>query len=746
MNLNFFIFISLSQKQNILVKYRISEEEMGLPWILYFRLSHWLLLSRLGEGVPAQVKESREQLRGEKNFHFANTRQVFSCLSPPPLPFIDSLETSVVRKLLGIAQAEEAALKAALIIQNWYRGYSARLKVRQRYALSIFQSIEYADEQCQLQLSNFFSFMLANCAHLPENDPVLITRLYRTLKQNRDREEFVEFIEVPLSYTGPRLQFPLTFNDLDLLIDAFKQQQILHAYYVLAVLFETKKVLKQMPNFTPIKTSPSKEVTICGDLHGKLDDLFLIFYKNGLPSGSNPYIFNGDFVDRGRNSMEVLMILFVSFLVYPNAVHLNRGNHEDFMMNMRYGFTREIMLKYKLHGKKILDMLEDVYTWLPIGSIIDNEILVIHGGISESTDMNLLHQIERNKMKSVLMPPVPIDQDYLEARGIDVNTVTSTEENEINESFTEQLTKHEWEQVIDILWSDPRGKRGCYPNTSRGGGCYFGPDITFKVLSKFQLKMLIRSHECKPEGFEFCHDGKVITVFSASNYYEEGSNRGAYIRLSAGSDPRIIQYQVTKSTISRPLYQRVNIIESSAVRILKERMLARKSDLVRALQLQDRYKSGKVTLSQWAFSLENVLGLNLPWRSLSSHLVKTDENGNVEYMSTFEDVHIQKPIKEVQSSLVETLYRYRSDLQIIFNVMDIDNSGLVSIEEFRATWKLFNSHYSIKIDDSEIDALAEKMDLNRDGSIDFNELLKAFYVVHKLDNASKSTISMEDSE
>ncbi|XP_055987108.1 serine/threonine-protein phosphatase with EF-hands 1 [Sorex fumeus] len=679
-----------------------------------------------------------------------HSKDGFSPATPPPptRPLIDSLETSGVRKLLGIAQAEEAELKAALIIQNWYRGHSARLKVRQRYALSIFQSIEYADEQCQLQLSNFFSFMLENCTNLNENDPVLITRLYRTLKQNRDREEFVELIEVPLSYTGPRLQFPLTFNDLDLLLDAFKQQQILHANYVLAVLYETKKVLKQMPNFTPIKTSPSKEVTICGDLHGKLDDLFLIFYKNGLPSGSNPYVFNGDFVDRGRNSMEVLMILFVSFLVYPNAVHLNRGNHEDFMMNMRYGFTKEVLFKYKLHGKKILDMLEDVYTWLPIGSIIDNEILVIHGGISESTDMNLLHQLERNKMKSVLMPPVPIDQEYLEPRAIEGSTATSAEENDINESFTEQqqLTKHEWEQVIDILWSDPRGKRGCYPNTSRGGGCYFGPDITSKVLSKFQLKMLIRSHECKPEGFEFCHEGKVITVFSASNYYEEGSNRGAYIRVGAGLAPRIIQYQVTRSTIARPLYQRVSIIESSAVRILKEKMVARKTDLVRALQLQDRYRSGKVTLSQWAFSLENVLGLNLPWRTLSSHLVKTDENGNVEYMSTFEDLCIQKPIKEVQSSIVETLYRYRSDLQIIFNVMDTDNSGLISIEEFRATWKLFNSHYSIQIDDSEIDALAAKMDLNRDGSIDFNELLKAFYVVHKFDNASKSTTSTEDSE
>ncbi|XP_058391152.1 serine/threonine-protein phosphatase with EF-hands 1 isoform X1 [Diceros bicornis minor] len=582
--------------------------------------------------------------------------------------------------------------------------------------------------------------MLENYTHVYEKDPEFVTRLFGTTGQDdKDRQDYLGLIDIPDSYSGPRLQFPLTFTDIDLLIEAFKQQQILHAYYVLEVLFESKKVLKQMPNFTHVKTSPSKQITVCGDLHGKLDDLLLIFYKNGLPSGSNPYVFNGDFVDRGKNSIEILMILFVSFLVYPNDLHLNRGNHEDFMMNMRYGFTKEVLLKYKLHGKKILELLEDVYTWLPIGTIIDNEVLVIHGGISESTDLNLLHRIERNKMKSVLMPPIPIDGDHsTDLKKNKVGTTTMPQGIRTNGSFSEQLTKHEWEQVIDILWSDPRGKRGCYPNTNRGGGCYFGPDITSKILNRYQLKMLIRSHECKPEGYEICHDGKVVTVFSASNYYEEGSNRGAYIRLGSGTAPRFFQYQVTRATCSRPLYQRVNIIESSAIRILKERMISRKTDLIRAFQLQDRNKSGKLSMGQWAFSMENILGLNLPWRSLSSHLVTTDKDGNIDYMSSFQDIHIKKPVKEVQSTLIETLYRYRTDLQIIFNIIDSDHSGLISMEEFHTMWKLFNSHYSVHIDDSQVDELAERMDLNKDGSIDFNEFLNAFHVVHKFDRLHES--------
>ncbi|KAM4795691.1 serine/threonine-protein phosphatase with EF-hands 1 [Rhinophrynus dorsalis] len=682
----------------------------------------------------------------------------------------------------------ERAIKAAVLIQRWYRSYTARLEMRRRYTLSIFQSIEYAEEQDQLQLSNFFTFMMDHFAQLEGQGPDLISDIFNF--SNKNLMDY-EMIEVPDSYDGPRLSFPLTVSDTNTLLHAFKNEQQLHARYVLQLFYETKKFLKQMPNVIHISTSYSKEITICGDLHGKLDDLLLIFYKNGLPSTENPYLFNGDFVDRGRNSIEILIILFAFLLVYPNHLHLNRGNHEDPILNLRYGFTKEVMQKYKIHGRKILLLLEDIYSRLPLATIVDSKILILHGGISDTTDLDFLTSIDRCKYKSALRSPklssentrpkdksnnLPVDGHASQIKA-DKQMMTSTQLSQygseecyspsIFSSLKEQsgnlkdrfsstgileihcldssiqlpdmtpeltvMEQEEWKQVVDILWSDPRNQNGCTPNSFRGGGCYFGPDVTTKLLNKYNLKMLIRSHECKQEGYESCHNGKVVTIFSASNYYEEGSNRGAYLKLSPDLSPRFVQYQVSKCTRKLTLHQRVSAVEDSALRALREKIYAHRSDLIKAFKKYDQKGTGIISISEWASAIETVLHLDLPWRTLRSRLVRVTSEGCVDYMSCFEDLQLEQPIKEVQPSLVETLYRYRADLEIIFNIIDKDHSGLISIEEFHQTWKLFSSHLQIDIDDSTINVLAHSIDSNKDGSIDFNEFLEAFRVVQKFD-------------
>uniref|UniRef100_A0A8C4ZA21 Serine/threonine-protein phosphatase n=1 Tax=Gadus morhua TaxID=8049 RepID=A0A8C4ZA21_GADMO len=588
-------------------------------------------------------------------------------------------------------------MKAAILIQGWYRRYMARLEMRRRYTWSIFQSIEYAGEQDQLQLSSFFSFMLDNFTHL--ND--LISQLLDPVVDPwLGRETCYELIPVAESYSGPRISFPLSVSHTNSLVNAFKEHQTLHARYALQLLWETKKLLKQMPNIVHMSTSYAKEITICGDLHGHLDDLLLIFYKNGLPSAETPYVFNGDFVDRGKQSTEVVLILFAYLLLYPNHMHLNRGNHEDHIMNLRYGFTKEVMQKYKTHGREILQLFQDVFSLLPIATVIDSKVLIVHGGISDQTDLDFLNSIERQKVHRT---------------------------NIVNPPPSPRL------QMVDVLWSDPKPQDGCTPNTFRGGGCYYGPDVTQRLLRHHGYQLLIRSHECKQEGYEICHGGNVITIFSASNYYEEGSNRGAYVKLGQDLLPRFYQYQVSRTTRKLTLTQRVRAAEGSALRALQEKLFSHRSELLTGFLPFDHNNTGFVSVSEWAQVLETVLRLDLPWRTLRPHLARLAPDGSVEYLSCFDYMGPGLHLPQVTPNLAETLVRYRTDLELIFNIIDKDHSGLISLDEFRHTWRLFSGHLGVALDDGAIDALARSIDFNKDGSIDFTEFLEAFRVVHKLD-------------
>uniref|UniRef100_A0AAR2JU52 Serine/threonine-protein phosphatase with EF-hands n=1 Tax=Pygocentrus nattereri TaxID=42514 RepID=A0AAR2JU52_PYGNA len=604
------------------------------------------------------------------------------------------------------------AIKAAVLIQRWYRRYVARLEIRRRYTWNIFQSIEYAGEQDQLQLSSFFSFMLDNFTQLNGNGPDLISHLLDSAVDpvtEEVRQCKYEQIVVPDSYSGPRLSFPLSVTDTNTLLSAFKEQQTLHGKYVLQLLHETQKFLKQMPNVIYLSSSYAKEITICGDLHGRLDDLLLIFYKNGLPSAENPYIFNGDFVDRGKKSIEIIIILFAFLLLYPDHMHLNRGNHEDHIMNLRYGFTKEVMQKYKTHGREILQLLQDVFSLLPIATIIDNKVLIVHGGISDKTDLYFLSSVERHRVSLLkwFCNPSPVLHFFAKSDTLELTRLISL------------LLSH-------LLDYDPKNQNGCSPNSFRGGGCYFGPDVTQRLLKKHGMCLLIRSHECKQEGYELCHNGQVITIFSASNYYEEGSNRGAYVKLGPELIPRFFQYQVSRSTRKLTLQQRVSVAESSALKALQEKLFAHRSELMAAFQQYDINNTGRISTNEWAQVVESVLRLDLPWRTLRPRLVRLASDGNVEYESCFENI-------SVTPNLAETMYRYRTDLEIIFNIIDKDHSGQISIEEFRQTWKLFSSHLGVDVDDQAIDDMARSIDFNKDGSIDFNEFLEAFRVVHKLD-------------
>ncbi|CAM1319830.1 PPEF1 (predicted) [Pycnogonum litorale] len=514
-----------------------------------------------------------------------------------------------------------------------------------------------------------------------------------------------QLIEVSEDYAGPRPNNPLTSADLEVMITAFKQQQILHAHYLIQILHQARNILQDQPNIRSSTTSMAKQITVCGDIHGKLDDLLVIFYKNGLPSIDNPYVFNGDFVDRGPQSTEVLIVLLSTLILNPNEVFLNRGNHEDPVLNLRYGFIKEISKKYSRYATVIFAMIQEVYSWLPLATIVDNEVFIVHGGISDRIDLNTLSTLPRNKLVSLLRRP-----------------------------HKEEVNDNEWSQAVDLLWSDPRPQNGSRDNSFRGGGSYFGPDVTERFLKKSNLSRIIRSHECKLDGYEFTHGEKVLTVFSASNYYEVGSNRGAYVKLLGDKhEPHIVRFQASRFHRDVSINQRLGTIEKAALDCLREQILVNKAIMLELFRVQDPQSTGEISISDWTECMQNVIGHNIPWRLLCTKLSKISVcTGNVLYMSTFEDLALENKLAKQGPGVVETLYKNRNILEAIFLMIDKDNSGKISMDEFSDACNILSKHRNAEcMPPGAIQDMASSIDINKDGFIDFNEFLEAFRLVSK---------------
>lgn len=91
------------------------------------------------------------------------------------------------------------------------------------------------------------------------------------------------------------------------------------------ILCDIDAYMRTQDSMVDITVPGDSKFTICGDIHGQFYDLMNIFEINGLPSETNPYLFNGDFVDRGSFSVECIFTLFGFKLLYPNHFYLSRG-------------------------------------------------------------------------------------------------------------------------------------------------------------------------------------------------------------------------------------------------------------------------------------------------------------------------------------------------------------------------------------------------------------------------------------
>jgi len=227
---------------------------------------------------------------------------------------------------------------------------------------------------------------------------------------------------------------------------------------------------------------------ICGDIHGQYYDLLRIFEYCGTPEDQN-YLFMGDYVDRGKNSIETVLLLLAYKAKYYENFFLLRGNHESSQINRLYGFFDECKRRYSV---KLWKTFGDVFNFLPVSAVIDDRIICMHGGLSpELTSLEQIRQLVR---------PVEVPDTGL---------------------------------LCDLLWSDPDKETVAWGENDRGVSFTFGPEIVRSVLKRLDLDLICRAHQVVEDGYEFFAGRSLVTVFSAPNYCGEFDNAGAVMSIDA---------------------------------------------------------------------------------------------------------------------------------------------------------------------------------------------------------------------
>jgi serine/threonine-protein phosphatase PP1 catalytic subunit len=237
---------------------------------------------------------------------------------------------------------------------------------------------------------------------------------------------------------------------------------------IIAICAAAREVLLTQPALLEL----SAPVKIVGDVHGQYTDLIRLFEMCGFPPASN-YLFLGDYVDRGKQSLETILLLMCYKLKYPENFFLLRGNHECANVTRVYGFYDECKRRCNI---KIWKTFIDTFNCLPIAAIVAGKIFCVHGGLSP----NLSHM---DDIRGIARPTDVPDYGLLN----------------------------------DLLWSDPADMEEDWEPNERGVSYCFGKKVIMEFLQRHDFDLVCRAHMVVEDGYEFFNDRILVTVFSAPN-------------------------------------------------------------------------------------------------------------------------------------------------------------------------------------------------------------------------------------
>lgn len=141
-------------------------------------------------------------------------------------------------------------------------------------------------------------------------------------------------------------------NERDFINLALAAREVFKRQPVLLELNAPVNILGETHRETCTRATPTHthdhtytHILVLGDIHGQYTDLMRWFRMGGMPSDGDDrdwsYLFLGDYIDRGPQSLEVIALLFAYKVKYPERIWLLRGNHECVAVNWEYGFYED---------------------------------------------------------------------------------------------------------------------------------------------------------------------------------------------------------------------------------------------------------------------------------------------------------------------------------------------------------------------------------------------------------------------
>jgi len=646
--------------------------------------------------------------------------------------------------------AEKAAARK---IQATARMRMARKKVKEEVHWRAFNMIDNQDEHLSMQRhQRILSAGLGASA-----------RLTRAVKARL----FAEAEALPEVAGAPSLSMPRpTQRQIMDLVTFFRTGGTLPYKQVVRLLHHYEKAAGELPSMQVTTVGDGERLTIVGDTHGQLQDLYSIFTINGLPSKTNRYLVNGDFVDRGANGVEIVLTLFAMHLWEPGSVLLNRGNHEERSQNETGGFMSEVLTKYKESGAGS-DGAADAEGWASVatgaspspsaGSRAGDFSPAERGagravGIYESFHacfdaLPLCTLIEKNGLRVFVVHGGLFDREH----NVKLDHIGAvTRKREIpwgRESLEDMLFE-------DMMWSDPRDDiRGTEPS-SRGAGVFFGEDITERFCAQNAVSLVVRSHECVKEGYLYQHKQRCLTIFSASKYCGTSTNSGAFIvfdpdltnvvqQFMAGTlestDPQFPEDAAASEPLEpapapsaeATMEEIQKQVAANRAKII-ERIVLRKPDLFWYFTHQDQHGTGRVSRKELSEGLATVLRMpDLPWTTLSYDLVESEPDGSINYTLFLERyrIAVREEDSGWQDAIIQRvcrkLFSVCSDLKEAYRHFDVNSDGRIEYPEFVQGME----ELEVGLTRPQLYELMRSIDRDKDAHIDFDEFAARFKVV-----------------